>query len=52
MIYKNDLARMGNPLISIIKRIQPRQVFLWMIEPPEEYMCTMDLAQTDNPIRV
>ncbi|KHG14931.1 hypothetical protein F383_18256 [Gossypium arboreum] len=23
-----------------------------MIEPPEEYMCIMDLARTGNPIRV
>ncbi|KHG19375.1 hypothetical protein F383_25238 [Gossypium arboreum] len=23
-----------------------------MIEPPEEYMCIEDLAQTGNPIRV
>ncbi|KHG18246.1 hypothetical protein F383_23344 [Gossypium arboreum] len=23
-----------------------------MIEPPEEYVCIMDLARTGNPIRV
>ncbi|KHG29501.1 hypothetical protein F383_11351 [Gossypium arboreum] len=23
-----------------------------MVEPPEEYVCIMDLAQTGNPIRI
>ncbi|KHG20531.1 hypothetical protein F383_25563 [Gossypium arboreum] len=52
MCCRKDLARTGNSLISIMKRIYPGWVFLWMIEPPKEYMCIMDLARTGNPIRV